>query len=472
MKIKRQWLYCYIAILFIFCFFAAEGYAQTKILINEFMVEPNQSVEIFNVGEEAVDISGWYIDDSGGSTYYKIPQQSIIYPNACLVFTSNFNFNTASSDIARLFDSSAPPTLQSAQLIDSYSYTKSPGKNISFFRETDGGSIWITGTQSLSNYNQSGLSCVIVPSPTPTATLIPTSTPTLIPTPLPTNTPSPTKTPMPTKTPTPKPTITPTPIPTATPTSSPTPTPTITPSITPTPTEIPISYDNIFISETMTNPETGGKEWVEIYNDNDFEVSLIKWHLDDIENAGSAPKSFSLVIGAKSFETVELTSSIFNNDNDQVCLLDFEKNLKDSFEYTDAEKGKTFGRINFESDEFCLQEPSKNQQNNQCLDSALSPATAANKSDTSPIKPSSTPKLTSPTKSLIKALKKTNQPILITNQKKYQQSLYNNSNVLGEQTAGKQINHSQPLIKSLSFASFSYSLLTIASIFLKMKKLA
>ncbi|MDO9028216.1 MAG: lamin tail domain-containing protein [Candidatus Roizmanbacteria bacterium] len=126
-----------------------------------------------------------------------------------------------------------------------------------------------------------------------------------------------------------------TPTPTETPTLTITPTITITPIPTeiPTPTPTPQSYDNIFISEAMVNPPTGGKEWVEIYNDNDFPVSLKNWFIDDLENAGSSPKIFSLEINGKSYSVFDLTSSVFNNDGDDVRLLDFNKNVKDDFEY-------------------------------------------------------------------------------------------------------------------------------------------
>jgi len=89
---------------------------------------------------------------------------------------------------------------------------------------------------------------------------------------------------------TPTPTITPT----TTITNAPIPTETSTPTpytLTPTP-----SIDNVYLSEVMVNPSTGEKEWVEIYNNNDFSVNLVNWYLDDLENAGSSPKAFSLTI--------------------------------------------------------------------------------------------------------------------------------------------------------------------------------
>lgn len=151
-----------------------------------------------------------------------------------------------------------------------------------------------------------------------------------------------------------------------------TPTPTSTP--TPTPTTIPISYDNILISEVMPDPlEENEKEWVELYNHNDFTVSLDNWYIDDEENAGSAPKVFSAAINTKSYFIFEV-SSYFNNDGDSVRLLDFAMTKKDSFSYSKSEKGKTYGRQSFTSADFCLQNPSKGTLNNACISQAASPS--------------------------------------------------------------------------------------------------
>jgi hypothetical protein len=40
---------------------------------------------------------------------------------------------------------------------------------------------------------------------------------------------------------------------------------------------------------------------------------------------------------------------------------------KDSFEYSQSLAGKSWGRIDFNSDSWCLQEPTKNQSNGSCL---------------------------------------------------------------------------------------------------------
>lgn len=243
------------------------------------------------------------------------------------------------------------------------------------------------------------------------------------------------------------------------------PQPTLTPSITPTPTPTitiaspePILYDNIFISEVMVNPESGKNEWIELYNDNNFDVSLAGWYFDDLENAGSSPKMFSLNVSSKSFRVYNLTSSIFNNEGDSVRLLDFNKNLRDEFEYGMSTPGKSFGRISFESNDFCIQESSYEMSNKACLNPDISP--------TNVLLPS--PVLTPIKTSLVnsqqpkKILSKNPLPLSPT------QSVLNNSQVeiLGAST---KINKDALKIQLLSFISLSYSLLTIASILIKMK---
>ncbi|GIW64234.1 MAG: hypothetical protein KatS3mg092_0167 [Patescibacteria group bacterium] len=311
----------FIIIIIFFLFFSFP--VRAKILINEFLIEPQpQQVEIINTGSESANLKNWLIDDDGGSSAtYLINEDTIIYPNSCLVFSSNFYLNTKSADTIRLFDNQN-------NLIDFFSYKSSSGSGISYQRIPDGENNWATGEATLGLFNQTKTPCLILPTPTITPTLFPTLslTPTILL--IITNTP--------------------------TPTSS--------------PTLSLISYDNIFISEAMVYPDNNEKEWIEIFNDNDFNVNLVNWYIDDQESSGSSAKSFSLEIPAKSYKAIILSTNIFNNSGDSVRLLDFNKNLKDSFEYGSSLKNKTWGRIDFESDNVCLQEPSFEQKNNPCLE--------------------------------------------------------------------------------------------------------
>jgi hypothetical protein len=391
--------------------------AQSKILINEFLIDPQpQLVEIFNSGTESADISDWIIDDSGGTTFYTIPKNNIIFPNQCLVFSADFNLNKTSADTVRFING-----LQ--QLIDSFSYKSSSGSGVSYYRFPDNDNYWTTGSASLGFNNQINISCLVAPTPT-ILNQVPTSA---------------------------WPTITITPIPMETPT------------LTPIPTSAPQSYNNIYISEAFVNPPTGGKEWIEIYNNNDFQVSLNNWYLDDIENAGSSPKIFSLEINGKSYSVFDLISSMFNNDGDSVRLLDFNKNLKDDFEYQKTEQGKSLGRTSLESDDFCLQEPSKNSANNPCINPTptITPTTNIIQTKTS-----------STVKSIL-----SNKPVSInrlidTNKTLTPLKIKNSESVLG---ASDELIINSPdnrtLINLLSFLSVSYSLLVIVSVLIKSKVL-
>jgi len=234
-------------------------------------------------------------------------------------------------------------------------------------------------------------------------------------------------------------------------------TPEITGRIYPSPTES-ISFNNVYISEVMVNTPTGEKEWVEIYNDNDFSVTLNNWYIDDLENSGSTPKIFSLEIDRKSYAVFDLTSSMFNNDGDGVRLLESNKNLKDDFEYSKSEQGKTLGRTSIDSDSFCLQEPSKNSVNNSCINlittiTSISPTTTVITSKT-PIN-----------MGLINQTPIAQINFYIPNPTPYTLS----PNILGIST---KINHNNSSsINLLCFLSVFYSLLTIISILFKMKLL-
>lgn len=392
------------------------------VVINEFSIEPEQSIELLNRSETVIDLSGWYLDDSGGSTYFSIPNSTLLYPNSCALFHGNFNLNKSSSDTIRLFDSKAPPTEINANMIDSYTYTSSPGMNNSFVRLPDGSDNWSTTSSNFGKFNESGNSCVIIPTETPT--------------------------------------LTPTPISTATQTPSPTqpPTPTISQS----------SHENIYISEVMVAPNTGENEWVELYNDNDFPVSLQDWYIDDVEDGGSSPKIFSINIPAKGYTAFTLSTSIFNNSGDDVRLLDFDGNTKDEVSYSLSEIGKSWGWQNIKNKTFCLQDPTKGSENGKCLPGQIS------KQSNNEAKLH----VVSPTKYYQKnniyniplKYQSTSQSykiyaVSVTPPNTYRDSTQINDNVRGAYTKYTQKSRSY---KVFPFLAISYSLLSVASLAIKM----
>lgn len=145
-----------------------------------------------------------------------------------------------------------------------------------------------------------------------------------------------------------------------------------TPNLSPT-NSIQTDYNNIVLSEALVYPETNTPEWVEIYNGNDFAATLTDWYLDDGEGIGSPPRKFSMTIAAKGLATVEIpsSSSIFNNDGDIVRLLNSAQTQKDTFSYSEGERGKTWGKINLTIGSICQQEPSRGANNTGCIQSEV-----------------------------------------------------------------------------------------------------
>ncbi len=157
------------------------------------------------------------------------------------------------------------------------------------------------------------------------------------------------------------------------PTETISPTPSLVqPSATPMPTQSPTptlatSYDHVYISEVLVYPDAGISEWVELYNQNVFPVTLNNWYLDDMAESGSLPKLISLTIPSQSYATLEMTTALFNNGGDTIRLLDANKILKDSITYTAALKNYSIGRNVYANENVCLQIPTKGIANNPCI---------------------------------------------------------------------------------------------------------
>lgn len=402
MEYLRTIFLCFFIFSFVYLFiFSFATYS--SIVLNEVAIQPNQTVELYNNASESADISSWYIDDAGGSTYFTIPSQTILPPQSCLLFSSDFNFNKSSADTVRLFNNTSPPTSSSAQLVELYSYTKAPEINYSFSKKIDGGGEWFTDVSSLGLSNESLILCV----PTETSSPTPTTAPS----------------------------------------------PTVEPTYEPSPTSV-VEYHNIFISEVYPYPQSNEHEWIELYNDNDIQVDLVRWYIDDVENIGSAPKSFSLKIDPYAYAVVDISTSLFNNSGDVARLLNSDKNEKDSMEYGNITQGNSLGRISFSEDSYCEQVSSKNNANSSCL-SEPKPTQIVSSLITKKINPT--------TKNQV------NQPQQQTN------TSANSTRAISSQQTGEvlgaQIKEMPPPSPTpyLSFISFSYSLLTIVSIFIKMK---
>jgi hypothetical protein len=430
--------FIFLIILFLFLFFPSKIFAELR--LNEIYPAPplaeDEWVELYNDEDRVIDVSKYQILDLAGNKI-KISTTSAL-PFSFILATSSSVLNNG-GDTVYLYK--CPESI----LIDTitYPYNNNIKNGLSSFgRFPDGKENWAVCSPTKGTNNSS---CVVIPTPTPNPTITPYF---FI-----------------------CPTFTPTPTPLQSPTPTLSPTFSLSPTQNPSPTEIPIptpiSYQNIYLSEIYPNPQTGENEWVEIYNDNDFIVNLNNWYIDDIEDGGSSPKKFSLTIQPKNYASFDLSTAIFNNDGDSVRLLDFDKKEKDSFEYKGSQKGKSFGRISLETDDFCLQEPSKNQKNNLCLN----PTPTQNSTPTATLTTSYLFSITtSPTKTALPLIKKSNQnPYYYQTVSNIKIDKQNNSMLINKKAdiLGIYNKRKTNRYSFLSLLSFSYSVLSAFGIIIK-----
>lgn len=93
------------------------------------------------------------------------------------------------------------------------------------------------------------------------------------------------------------------------------------------------------LNEVLAYP-LEGSEWVELYNESNQDLDLSGWQLDDQEG-GSKPIVLGERIKAKDYLVVELGIRL-NNNGDDVRLIDPQGQIRDSFSYLSASKGKSF----------------------------------------------------------------------------------------------------------------------------------
>ena len=410
----------FIIIFFGFLFIARFAFAAIK--INEIYPAPPSGeyewVEIYNDGNSIVDLSQYSLSDL---TNKKIKFIATTLPPLSFEIATSSGVLNNDGDTVFLKNNLE-------EIIEIATYSANFDSNKTFAKCPDSDGNWFV--LNLSTKNATNETACQILTPSPTLTIMPT--------------------------------LTLTPIIVQTPTEeSENPTPTI---ITPTLQ----SYGNIYISEVMANPPTGEKEWIEIYNDNNFSVLLNNWYVDDLENAGSSPKIFSLEISGKDYGVFNLTSSMFNNDGDSVRLMDFNKNIKDDFEYQEIEQGKTLGRVSLSSDNFCPEEPSKNSANNPCIDprTTVTPTLILAMGRMNP-SPTITKSATLNKPVSINRLINTKIPIISGRETR---PLQYSSDVLGiSNELIINAHNNKPLINLLTILSTSYSLLTIISILFRMK---
>ena len=132
---------------------------------------------------------------------------------------------------------------------------------------------------------------------------------------------------------------------TTTPTQPP-PTPLITPTSTPTTT-----YQNgIVINEILPSPEGPDQtdEWIELYNNNSFNVSLADWKLEDTQGTTTTyilPKE--TIIGGLGYLVLRRpeTKISLNNDTDGVNLLWPDGKIVDVVSYQETQQDQSYNRV-------------------------------------------------------------------------------------------------------------------------------
>ena len=116
------------------------------------------------------------------------------------------------------------------------------------------------------------------------------------------------------------------------------------------PTPAIVYPGEIIINEIMPNPEGADEteEWVELYNQNNFEVDLSNWLLEDREGSATTytiPKDTK--ISANGFLIFKRpdTKIMLNNDSDGLNFSNPNKDISDSVSFSSAPLGQSYNKI-------------------------------------------------------------------------------------------------------------------------------
>jgi len=134
------------------------------VLLNEFLPDPyslytEEWIELYNPTDSEADISGYVLDDitSGGTSAYVIPDGTTIAAYGFIVFyqgTTGIALNN-DGDTANFLKPDGTTVL------DSYSYSSSTD-DVSYGRESDGGSTWTTFTSPTPGESNTGQSTTTI----------------------------------------------------------------------------------------------------------------------------------------------------------------------------------------------------------------------------------------------------------------------------------------------------------------------
>ena len=113
----------------------------------------------------------------------------------------------------------------------------------------------------------------------------------------------------------------------------------------------PITYPGgVYINEILPSPEGPDEteEWIELYNDNNFEVDLSGWKIQDsIGTITTFIFSSGTKIGAGRYLVLKRpqTKIVMNNSDDKLVLCQPDGNILNSVEYEKATTGFSYNRI-------------------------------------------------------------------------------------------------------------------------------
>ncbi len=114
------------------------------------------------------------------------------------------------------------------------------------------------------------------------------------------------------------------------------------------------------ISEVYPAPASGEPEWVEIFNPTDTPITLSGWKLQDKLSTPSDIFIFTTqILEAKSFLSLDLSTSKLNNTGDGVTLYSSTNQVIDTMDYTSSETAKSWTRTGLQTSVFILGIPTK-----------------------------------------------------------------------------------------------------------------
>jgi len=117
---------------------------------------------------------------------------------------------------------------------------------------------------------------------------------------------------------------------------------------------VPIAYPaGIVINEILPSPEGPDEteEWIEIYNQNSFEVNLSNWQIKDSEGSTTVyvfPNTTLIKQKGYLVFTRPTTKIVLNNTGDRLTLLNPGKEISDAITYAKSPNSQSYNRINNE----------------------------------------------------------------------------------------------------------------------------